>query len=285
MATHEQTTTLVRNGHAYCRLRPFLREFPNQERELLLENRIWFSDISRQDDIFEGRPLFRWENAEVTRADLLAMSHRQAPHLSRVEREQLVAHMYARHQDHIERQIMQAWVEVDTEAMYASSSICCFFRNPCEPRFWTEYADRHRGYALLFDFSAAWRMQTFRGHGPINIVPMPVQYVDVLHRPTVTLSLGVRGGEDAFTELEKALLTKSAEWSNQGEFRIVRVGMGAGHVEFPAESLVGVVLGHHIADADRRTLTELRAERELPLPLYEARPSRTLYGMDLRPID
>lgn len=276
---------MIRDGRAYCRMRPFLRDFPNQERELLLENRIWFSYISQQDDIFEGRPLFRWKDSKVTRAELLAMSHRQAPHLSHAERESAVDNMFAKCQDRLERQIIEGWVEIDTEALYASSSICCFFRNPCEPRFWTEYADRHRGYALLFDFSRVWRMQAFRGHVAINVVPMPVQYVDALHRPTVTLSLSTSGGDEAFEELEKALLTKSSGWANQGEFRIVRVGIGAGHVQFPAASLVGVVLGHQIDDADRRALAELRDARDLPLPFYEACPSGTSYGMDLRPID
>jgi hypothetical protein len=285
LATHETTGTLIRNGFAYCRMRAFSMDLPNQEQELLLENRIWFSDLARQDDIFEGRPLFRWEESNVTREELLAMSRRQDPSLPRDAREHLVDYMFARYSDPTERAIMKGWVEVDTEALYANSSVCCFFRNPCEPRFWSEYADRHRGYSLIFDFSIPWRMQCFRDHQAIQIAPMPVRYVDGFHRPVVTLTLSVRSGEEGFRELEKALLSKSEQWSDQREYRIVRVGMEAGHVEFPPGSLVGLALGHRMEQIHKDRLYALRAERKLSLPFYESPPSRTLYGMELLPVD
>jgi len=44
----------------------FSASAPYEVQELLIENRIWFSDVAALDDVFEGRPILQRDNVEPT---------------------------------------------------------------------------------------------------------------------------------------------------------------------------------------------------------------------------
>jgi hypothetical protein len=131
-------------------------------------------------------------------------------------------------------------------------------------------------------------MQAMFNAPTIEMVPFEVEYREGIARPTVHLSLLRSTHKDAFEDIQNALLTKSAEWRDQAEQRLIRVGISGGHVEFPAASLCGVVLGYDAPpelQGRRERLIALCREREEPIPLYQARISATNYAIDLHRLE
>lgn len=283
MPTYDETDELIRAGEIYVRYRPFSEAVADEEVQILSDNSVWFSGVRSLDDAFEGRPRFLWEDALPTRNELMDMSYRQAFNLPVHERLVLVEDMRQRIADGESRTRMMAQIEDVTRDIYRNSSICCFSKNPKSQRFWGQYAREGSGYALLFNFRRAWRMQSYFGKPSIDMVPFEVTYRPGVERPAVKLSLA-NLPEDGFEEVRNALLTKSEEWKEQGEERIVRIGIPGGHVSFPGDSLCGVILGYRVEEklAARRErlidLSRIRAER---FPIYQARLTPDGYEVEL----
>ena len=103
---------------------------------------------------------------------------------------------------------------------------------------WSHYADSHSGVCLIFDWNE-----------PFFAAAQPVAYAQ--RRPIIN---PVFDSNDEM--LSHALLTKSAQWSYEPEWRIVHYRHGAGSYEFPPEALLGVILGPQISK-ENRALVEI----------------------------
>lgn len=270
-------------GYIRLRSRPSLR--PAEIREILLEDRLWFSSITDQDDIYEGRPLFRWREQPVELEAVRELSRRHLPwqpdHVVEAHVELVMARMGNPRIAQLTRNEYQAAL---TE-LYGSSSIACFFRDPVRQGHWASYADRGRGYGLVFDFSHPWNMVTARDMEPIEAVPFPVTYVPLLQRPVIELSFEPTDPGSAFEDLKAALLSKSDEWFHQQEERIFRAGIPAGHVIFPPDSLRALILGYAMNAEDRESVLAAVAARRSPLALFEVVPGAEDYRLELRAVE
>ena len=270
---------LLIEDDAYIRLRSFAADRPDEPTELILDNRMWFSDISNQDDIFEGQPRFRWRTQVDLLGDLTRLATRQAHVSDGAVATQIAEDYFRRLQDPVELAGAQRAMQERYAGIYRSSSIACFFRNPFEPRHWHAYADRGRGYGLIFDFTRPWRFEGFHGFGPAEAVPFELDYVPPMQRPIIELAFAP--SEPSFDDIRRALLTKSDAWREQREERLIRVGVPPGHVAFPPESLKAVVLGHQILPDRRDHLVHLAARRDIPIAIYQARPSAEHLALEL----
>lgn len=279
MPTYEQTDALIEQGQAHVRFRAFSERFQDEEIQLVVENQIWFSDVRALDDAYEGRPQFVWADALPTRVDLLDLSFRQASHVPLFDRLVMVDGMLRDILDPNISPIIMAQMENETRNIYDRSSICCFNRNPRSQRFWGQYANNGTGYALLFDFRYPWLMQSFMEAPPIAMVPFPVTYVEGMDRPRLELSLA-RSERRGFEDIEIALLSKSSEWRDQAEERIIRVGIPGGYVRFNPISLSAVILGYHSEQFAERRSRLIRVCQEREIPIYLAR--LTLGSYELR---
>lgn len=253
---------------------------PEEPRQILLQNQVWFSNVRSQDDIFEGRPLFAWTADLPSDHELTLMSRRQMPGANAADIQRVAQHIRSRIRDPIIREEVIRGVEREHTELYERSSILSFFKDATLQRYWAQYANNGRGYALAFDFSIPWRFESAPGMGVQDWAPFPVRYVFRTNRPTITLSLCRTTPQAAFSQLEQALLTKSEEWLEQQEERLIRLGIPAGHVSFPAPSLVALIVGYNTSDEDLAALRALVGQRATELPIFRVEPSNS-YGLRL----
>lgn len=266
------------------RLRAFNPELPDQEREVLIENRTWFSTVTALDDPFEGRPPFKWVDDTMTREAMMSLSRRVDPNLNQDAREALVESILIAHEDVVRRECNKAWIQYDEEKLYATSSVCCFSSQHPTQRQWHYYADQARGYALGFDFSRGWKYQAVRGMEQHRLHPAPVVYSQQNERPVVELKFTTNSLE-SIEGVRRALLTKSNVWADQNEHRLLRLGIPGGHVSFPHESLVACVLGYRTSPEDEARLRAMNDRRKTPLRVYRAVLSTTTYEVELHTVD
>jgi hypothetical protein len=170
------------------------------------------------------------------------------------------------------------WFKLAMEQAYQNSSLCCFARDVTDPRYWGQYANKGCGMALVFDFSHHWNVAIGPDVKPRPTVPFRVDYSD--DRPIVQLEWTERG--NAWEETRAALLTKHSRWRDQSEFRVIRLGVPAGHVNFPAQSLRAVVLGHSVKPEVAKEIAALIELRADPLPLFRAIRSPTKSAFDIQ---
>ena len=125
---------------------------------------------------------------------------------------------------------------------------------------WAHYANSHRGICLQF-----------KGEQLLGTA-QPILYQRT--RPTVNPIIHSR--EEM---LDRALLTKSADWAYEREWRAFHYKSGAGLYDIPAPSLTGVILGSQISDADRESVLCWVQARQIPLKLYQATLSETEFRL------
>ncbi len=129
---------------------------------------------------------------------------------------------------------------------------------------WSHYAAGHTG--LCFKFIAT-------NHTPFFGRALPVTYaqtypeIDVLSPPDKQI--------DAF------LLTKAKDWCYEDEWRIIDHDRGAGDRVFPAELLVGVILGARITREDKHTVAEWVKESVSPVEVLQANRATGAFSLEI----
>lgn len=265
----------------HIRLRPIAADRPGEMEEIVCNRRLWFSGVEYQDDIFEGRPLFSWADPAWTRKSVRALVMSRDRGFRPWEREQVVNRMIARLESPDALAKMKSQIESGLSETYIRSSIASFFRDASVQRNWSDYASRGQGFGVAFDFSVPWHYESAVGLGVTPMVPFPVAYVDPMERPRIELSF--RGVDRAagFEDVEKGLLMKSNEWAGQAEERLFRIGIPAGSVEFPRDSLAGVALGYAASDATIEMAKDVC--RRAGVPLVQAKRGNG-YLLDFSPV-
>lgn len=141
---------------------------------------------------------------------------------------------------------------------------------------WSYYANGHKGFCLIFSATEYpfW-------------LSLPVYYRD--EYPTVR---AIDIGYDLDTYY-KLILTKSSHWKHERERRLVTfpeqpripklVGSGRGWHEFPAESLVGVILGAKMSSDDKRIVRGWCAQSPKELQVHQAHIDDDDYQVNIVP--
>lgn len=133
---------------------------------------------------------------------------------------------------------------------------------------WSHYAFGHRGVCLQFrvttdpDFLAG---------------ALPVAYSAELAVPTLF-------GKDHWERVEALLLTKAADWSYEREWRVLDPLVGPGLKRFPANLLIGVILGANMSASDRRAVIDWVRSSKSPLEIYQAERHPDRYALQFERI-
>lgn len=247
------------------------------EREILLENRLYFSSPSSFNDPFEARPHLTFSrNARISRDEAMAITARQAPGLSRNKRK-LVARSMVKNSRNPE--VSQEVVRQMREAIQANfhgASIKCFCEQPDSLLQWAYYANCHRGIRLEFAGIHNWRFVDDTGEArPVAL--SKVRYSDTY--PAIDADLDFDGNE-----LMAALLTKSKEWTHEKEWRALRIQTLPGHQQFGPRDVVSLVLGRRIADDQADALLALCKQRSTPIQVYRAVLADNSFRVELEAI-
>jgi hypothetical protein len=266
-------------GDRYFRLRSFDR--PEEPEQIILKSQIWFSDVQSQDDIYEGRPRIEWPGPRPTEPQVRSTVSEQLRHLPAEHLEREIQAAISRVREESLWEIDKAWIIFEIEKYFLGSSICSFFPECLNARAWAQYAAKGTGYCLVFNFSKPWRFSATQKGVPIDMLPVPVTYTEVPQRPVINVSGAPSSPEQTIGDVRNALLTKSDQWAEQKEARLIRVGVPAGPVDFPSESLEGIIFGYGISRENRQRLLELNKMRKSPLAFYAVSRSHASYGLEL----
>jgi hypothetical protein len=266
--------------HAYVRLRPSTRLL-TEPQEMILGNRIWFGSIASQDDIFEGSPHFV---ADPNYLELEAITHlvsRNMVGASASEVDAFARRMFAELSDPgIFAERTGLMIERYSQ-LFRESSILSLFRDARVQRNWSDYATQGAGFGAVFDFREPWPLESARGLD-ILAVPFPVDYVPADEPPIIRIRAAPVYGEEGFDDIKIALLTKSDEWRSQGEERLFRMGIGPGHVEFPAASLRAMLVGYAASKETEELVVGLCRNRQVPIPVFRVEPAPPSRRLALR---
>jgi hypothetical protein len=151
---------------------------------------------------------------------------------------------------------------------------------------WSHYAEAHSG--VCFKFSTA--PELFQAAQPVEYPTRypELDYIGLLEDMNNKESEPV--ADEAKKELaSKLFLTKALHWKYECEWRILRFDLdrahpGPGVVDFPANSLVGVILGCRADPSRRDYVRRLLRETGSGARLYQAKESRTEFALDITPL-
>jgi hypothetical protein len=244
------------------------------ERELLLDNKMYFPSPSSFNDPFEARPHLTFSrNARISRKEALEMAGRQAPGLSRNKRKLLARELVRKlGSTSVAEDVVRQMRGAIQENFYGTS-IKCFCEESDSLLQWAYYADCHRGIRLEFSGLNRWRFVDDLGVArPVALTK--VRYSD--EYPIIDADSDFSGDE-----LMSALLTKSTVWRHENEWRALRVQTRPGHQEFDPSDLVSLVLGSRISDADAGALLRICEQRAVPIKVYRARLADSKFSLTL----
>ena len=131
---------------------------------------------------------------------------------------------------------------------------------------WSHYAAGHTGLCLKFIAT---------NHTPFFGLTLPVTYAQTY--PEINVLSPPDKQIDAF------LLTKAEGWCYEEEWRIIDHDRGAGDRFFPAELLVGVILGTRMTREDKRTVAEWAKESVSPVEVLQAYPATGAFSLEIGP--
>jgi len=153
------------------------------------------------------------------------------------------------------------------EQMQKDVGILCLSEQPDDILLWSHYANSHRGVCFGFSvaddplFSQEIARVTYQNNYP------RYEYFD----------------QTSQDEARIAFATKSSQWSYEAEWRVIRVGTGAGTYQFAPWALRDVILGSEMSPGDRQSIEEYVAAAPGPsIALWKAERVQTQYALTLK---
>jgi len=125
---------------------------------------------------------------------------------------------------------------------------------------WSHYSDGHKGFCLEFN--------KFTNH-------------DVEHEVKYKKGMPILKLSEPKKSIEKLLTVKSCHWEYEKEWRIIDVERGPGIYKLPKGLLSGVIFGCQMTEENRKKLILWSNERNDPLKIYEAKPKKDKFGLDI----
>ena len=150
--------------------------------------------------------------------------------------------------------------------------VACFSDSYKKILMWSHYATKHQGICIEI---------------PGEMFPPKdvLQFEDVSYdetRPKIALLDYVHEADNPKVEKEiarLALFTKASDWKYEGEWRAVRSN-GAGHLEMPAGSVRGVILGARMGEEFKQAVIQAARGASHPVAVYQAKLSDSKYEIE-----
>ena len=230
-------------------------------------NELYFARPSSFNDPFDCRPSFSMEAPKARlRKYYEGVYSRQAPSMSRAVRRaesKSIARDPLRSPSHPDNLR-------DFKATYHASvtekiGLLCLSEVPDDLLMWSHYADSHRGVCLVFDWQA-----------PFFAEAQAVTYQK--RRPCINPILQSRD-----EMLDNALLTKSDHWRYEKEWRVFQYKQGFGKYSFPPSTLVGIILGAQISEANRAMVHGWLVGRGSPIAVFQTALSDAEFTVTFEP--
>lgn len=235
-------------------------------RDILVNNRLWFSTASTFNDPFDSFPYLSFEGpvqayetyvARIVDSALKAGFHADRATLIqdilRQPREILEAEMQKTQPDHLQY-----------------LAVSCLSAVPDQVLMWSHYASSHTGICLRFNTRLP---QT-------DLPDLAYKVAYQADRPIVNRVIA----PDDYEQLFEAMLVKADFWAYEEEYRLFRPDRmnGAGCENFASDRLDGVIFGARCSPEDRQMVMGWIEERGGGVDLFEAIPDPRHYRLEAR---
>lgn len=228
-------------------------------KEILLDDKLWFSDPTKQNDPFEFRPIINTGKTFGEKRQfekwVQGIYHKYGAdrHQRTSSRKKLVKE--CRKDPQLLRKVYASYLE--KHGMY------CFTEDLTSILMWAYYGSGHTGYCLKFDTKKTTLFQKVK---PINY---SIEYPTVNPYAQKPDDLG-----------KESVLTKAIYWEHECEWRLF--SQKPGHLDFPPENLVGIVLGYNMCDSFRTQIKKWCNERDCPIQVLYAFPDGREYKINIK---
>ena len=148
--------------------------------------------------------------------------------------------------------------------VFQSAKSCCFSKVYDSALMWSHYADGHKGIVLSFDtFVNYWSGEGF-------------------HEITYSSKrIGLPSESTDANEYTWNMLThKSADWSYEQEYRMIKMNMGQNVIPFDPHALKAIRLGLNIDEDKVKQILQIRDEKYKDTKIYRARYNQKEYKLD-----
>jgi len=257
---------------------------------LLLKGELYFPTAIQLNDPFEAAPHFRIPDGspeEVLATLAQPLREIYGPRWG-WSKEQIAAREKEMFDEIVSGQFqirMEGVAHKWRERFRSDYPMCCMSANRDSTLMWSYYADGHTGLCVHFDattapFANASRVDYSNEYPQI---PIPIAGLE----PEVLLRL--------------ALLTKSAVWSHEQEYRLINMWLTYTHppkrlladmftwkekqiAVIPASFIIGVTVGASMADSEIEEIQRICHDRPLKIPVYQAQTGKTRFDLNFRQI-
>jgi len=160
--------------------------------------------------------------------------------------------------------LLKAWERMDRDI--EECGILSLSQDRANTIMWTHYADEHKGICLGFAFSHSWMCdpnQYMIGSSPVNYHGTNpfISIIQNCYKENYENGKPPPWGEVWPQMMIGGLVTKTADWEIENEYRVIRKMPGL--VPFSPDSLREVIFGLQISDDDKNTINGI-----LALPQY-----------------
>lgn len=230
---------------------------------LLVHNEIYFASPADFNDPFDSKARLsgRVTDRKFRKYYLNLLTHKD-PQLSEEARlaktESIIC--AGKHRD---PSVYQRITE-NTQADVNKRGVFCLTEHRDSMLMWSHYASSHSGFCVqLLRKDILSRCEKVRYSLKYPIIDYP-------------------GSDD--NNLGKWLLTKALCWKYEAEWRVIERA-GPRPYNLPPQLLTGVILGSRMRESDRAQVYEWCLQRKPQPRLYEARPRRSQFALDIVPIE
>jgi hypothetical protein len=161
-----------------------------------------------------------------------------------------------------------SWITTRLQGSVDNVGVLSFSATVRNILLWSHYTAGHTGLCLKFIAT---------NYTPFFGLALPVTYTQTY--PEINVLSPPDKQNEAF------LLSKAEDWSYEEEWRIIDYDHGAGDKVFPAELLVGVVLGARMPQDDKRTVAQWAKKSRSPIEILQAYPAKGGFSLEIGPCE
>lgn len=237
----------------------------NYLEDVLLRNRVKFSDPQKFNDPWDCKPTFSksiLDDPSVYKRYVDYAIDLQRRHFG-IDEAELLERRKALNSD---RELMETCIDELSaamhEAIFKDYRVYCMATRPDNFLMWAHYSRSHSGICLGFDT-----------HSELFCGALRVSYLESY--PMIDFS-----SEDEMKLLHDTLLVKGKHWSYEEEFRVIAkegmteefISLRNGFVDFIPETLTSITLGCYVDEKNIDAIQEILAQSGTRPSLFQVRP-------------
>ena len=239
--------------------------------DILLNNRLWFSEPAKLNDPFELRPAATFDtDSPGFRDKYFTQMHDLMKNMG--------MHSYSKR----ERAIQEKYSELTGSGLTLREKyrrqlevhgVCCFSENPSSLLMWAHYAEGHNGFRLTF---ATNRWDGFKNAAKV-VYQDSYPVIDVWSLVYDSVRNGRHDPIANDLAGRVAVLRKSQEWEYEREWRLV--SEKPGYIEISPECIVAVTFGCNTPNSVTKRIQQVISQRTVSARLVRMTRDEKAYRL------